>query len=95
MADELINNMNNMNLDNDFDQEEEHDEVMYVEVHFIDGTTAVALFCPDCFCLVKRVDICHRCCANEDYWDEEEYAEHTDFIERMDYVTEIIVAPAA
>ena len=107
MAEELYNVLSNLNLsddssdsDSEVDSEIENDsdaeiEYQFVQVHFTDGDTGIALFCPHCFCLIKRIDICHRCFADEGYWSEAEYQEHAEFVEKIDYVTALDSSPAA
>ena len=54
-----------------------------------DGTFTIMFDCPDCFCIIKRIGICHRCPEYMDYVNEEELQEHKESMELLGHIYQL------
>jgi hypothetical protein len=61
----------------------------------IDGSILECTECEDCYVVIKRTGIAHKCCCNE--FDLEIDQEQREFIESLLFIVSVImaVAPAA
>ena len=57
------------------------DSVVICEM--VNGNFIVAVYCPDCYCIIMRKGICHHCPEKLDYINEEEFAQHRNFITHL------------
>lgn len=62
---------------------ESMDEMTIYIIKCHDGTYMIGLTCPDCYCIIKRVGICHGCPDNFSYTNEQELQEHREFVSKI------------